>query len=188
MTYRRASWGLVALIAASAACFDSDDKLQAVATTTTGEPTTTTTTTGTTTTTDPTTGAATTTGSDVTCRDAIDCIFECAAAIQAQLSSDPGFEPDLSCFLECEELLSVEEAYKLLKLGNCASDRCAEMGECSMGGGSSGTSGGSDSSGSSTDGGVPPPDGPLDPCIMCIFVLMLDEEYEGCSEFAMECT
>ena len=57
-----------------------------------------------------------------------------------------------------------------------------------MGGGSSGTSGGSDSSGSSTDGGVPPPDGPLDPCIMCIFVLMLDEEYEGCSEFAMECT
>lgn len=184
MTHRGAIWGLVALVAAAPACFDSDEKFKLAATTTGDATTTTTSPTTTTTTTDPTTGPDTTTGSDQTCRDAIDCIFECAAAIQAQIQLDPDFEPDLSCFLECEETLSIPEAKKLLLLGNCAAEQCELMGECGAAGSSSGT-GGSESG--STDDGPPPPEGPLDPCIMCIFVLMLDEDFEGCSEFALAC-
>ena len=174
------------MLAASAACFDSDDKLQAVATTTTGEPSTTTTTAETTTTTDPTTGTATTTGSDASCRDAIDCIFECAAAAQAQVQIDPAYEPDFSCFLEvCIEILPKEEVLKLIKLGNCSADECASMGECGVPPETSG--GGGSDSGSSGDERPPPSGGLLDPCIQCIFVLMLDEEYPGCSEFALVC-
>lgn len=185
MIHRCVSWGLVALVAASAACFDSDEVFKAAATTTSSDPTTTTTSTSTTTTTtDPTTESSTT-GSDATCRDAIDCIFECAAALQAAIQNDPGFEADLSCFLECEETLSKEEALKLIELGNCAAEQCELMGECGMPDTTS--TGGSESDGGSSDEGPPPPEGPLDPCIMCIFVLMLDEDYKGCAEFAMAC-
>jgi hypothetical protein len=195
MIHRCVSWGLVALVAASAGCFDSDEVFKAAATTTTGDPTTTTTTTATTTTTDPTT-ESTTFVSDDTCRDAIDCIFECAAMVQAQMQLDPSYEPDLSCFTDCIEQLSVPEATKLLRLSECASMQCEAMNECGMGdttGGSdtgTGSSGTGSDSGSSSDGGDDgpiPPSGPLTPCLQCIFVLMLDEDFEGCQEFALEC-
>ena len=215
MIHRCVSWGLVALVAASAGCFDSDEVFKAAATTT-GETTTTTTSTGTTTTTDPTT-ESTTFVPDDTCRDAIDCIFECAAMIQAQTQLDPDFEPDLSCFTECIEQLSVDEAYKLLLLAECASTECEEPGfacepvdattggsesgsetggsESSSSGASSSSSSSSSSSGSSggsssSDGGDEgpiPPSGPLTPCLQCIFVFMLDEDFEACAEFAMAC-
>jgi hypothetical protein len=190
MIHRRVRWGLVALVAASAGCFDSDEVFKAAATTTTGDPTTTTTTTGTTTTTDPTT-ESTTFVSDDTCRDAIDCIFECAAMVQAQTMIDPDFEPDLSCFTDCIEQLSVPEAYKLLRLSECASMQCEAMNECGPGddttGGSESGSSSSGSEGGTDDGGPIPPSGPLTPCLQCIFVLMLDEDFEGCQEFALEC-
>lgn len=191
MIHRCVSWGLVALVAASAGCFDSDEVFKAAATTT-GETTTTTTSTGTTTTTatDPTT-ESTTFVSDDTCRDAIDCIFECAAMIQAQTQLDPDFEADLSCFTECIEQLSVDEAYKLLLLAECASTECEEPGfacepvEETTGGSDSGSSSGSE--GGTDDGGPIPPAGPLTPCLQCIFVFMLDEDFEACSEFALAC-
>ncbi len=182
---------LLGLLALVSACFNSDEKFrQSGTTSTTGASTSTTSP-------DPTTETTTTAGStgepDVTCRDAIDCIFECAAAVQAQLQIDPSYEPDLSCFLDCEEELTVQEAYKLLKLGNCASMVCADQGACvqpedttggsdgSSSGGSSGSSGSSSSDGGGGGGSV------IDPCIDCIFVHMLDPESPGCQEFAMDC-
>lgn len=186
MTIRRsrwsARWGLAALLASSAACFNSDEKFREVAPSTTTGETTTTTTPDPTTTTDPSTGPGTSTGSDATCRDAIDCIFECAAAIQAQQMQDPDFEPDLSCFLACVEQIPEEEAVKLLRLGNCASEQCVVMGECT-----DGSDPGTTGEGGTDDGPIPLPEGPLDPCIMCIFVLMLDEDFAGCREFALVC-
>lgn len=175
--------GLVALAAAGAGCFDSDEVFKVAATTTGADTTTTLPPTTTTSTTDPTTSTGSTGDPDVTCRDAIDCIFECAAAVQAQ-TMDPNYEPDLSCFLECEEQLTVPEAKKLLLLANCASEQCAMMGDCGSSDTTSTSSGGSSDS---TDDGPPPPEGPLTPCLMCIFVLMLDEDFEGCAEFAMAC-
>lgn len=183
MNLRRAKWGVLALVAAAPACFDSDEKFSTIVATTTGDATTTTTsgtTTGTT-----TTSTTEGTTSDQTCRDAIRCIFQCAAAIQAQLAIDPDYEPDFTCFLECEEQLSVDEAYKLIKLGNCAAEECAmNDGPCAP---PDETTGGSSSS--SGTGSPPPPDpgGLVDPCINCIFVIMLDEDHPGCQEFAMEC-
>jgi len=192
MIHRCVCWGLVALVAVSAGCFDSDEVFKAAATTT-GEPTTTTTSTNTTTTTttDPT-SESTTFVSDDTCRDAIDCIFECAAMIQAQTQLDPDFEPDLSCFTECIEALSVDEAYKLLLLAQCASDECEKPGlECEpVDATTGGTESGSETSGSESGGGDEgpiPPTGPLTPCLQCIFVLMLDEDFEGCAEFSLAC-
>jgi len=192
MIHRCVCWGLVALVAVSAGCFDSDEVFKAAATTT-GEPTTTTTSTNTTTTTttDPT-SESTTFVSDDTCRDAIDCIFECAAMIQAQTQLDPDFEPDLSCFTECIEALSVDEAYKLLLLAQCASDECEKPGlECEpVDATTGGTESGSETSGSEGGGGDEgpiPPTGPLTPCLQCIFVLMLDEDFEGCAEFSLAC-
>lgn len=193
----RAELLLVGLLALGGACFNSDEKFRQSGTTSTTGATTSTTAP------DPTTETTTTVGStgepDVTCRDAIDCIFECAAAVQAKLQMDPDYEPDLSCFLDCEEKLTVQEAYKLLKLGNCASMVCSDLGACmppddTTGGGSSSSDGGSSSSGgSSGSSGSSSSDGGggggsvIDPCIDCIFVHMLDPESPGCQEFAMDC-
>lgn len=185
MNLRRAKWGVLALVAAASGCFDSDEKFSAIVATSTGDATTTTTTTAETTT-STTTDATSSTTSDATCRDAITCIFQCAAMIQAQQAMDPDFEPDYSCFLECEEQLPVPEAYRLLKLGNCAAEECAlNDGPCAP---PEDPTGGTES-GSSTTSTEPPPDpgGLVDPCISCIFVILLDEEYPGCQEFAMEC-
>ncbi|MBC8074085.1 MAG: hypothetical protein IAG13_37540 [Deltaproteobacteria bacterium] len=189
MMYKRAAGGLLAIVLADAACFDSDQTVSRGATTgTTGEPTTSTTTV------DATTGETTTGGSTGpfdTCRDAIDCVFQCVAMNQGQA------EPDFSCILECSETLSVEEVKKLLELINCAGGVCRELGECASGdttGESS--SGGSSSSGSSSSGesssssssSTGPTDPPLiDPCLGCVFTRIQDEESPGCEEFAMAC-
>lgn len=174
-----------------ATCFDSDDKFKIAETTTTGLPTTTT---GV----DPsTTGSSTTMkpDPDVTCQDAIGCVFQCA--IDLQLNPTP--EPDLACFLDCIEVLTPEEAVKLLKLANCASELCAAEMMCdpndvSTTGGSSSSTGDtssstgddttSSSSSSSSSTGEPPL---IDPCLNCIFMKLVNEETPGCEEFAMEC-
>lgn len=196
MTYWRAG-GLLAIVLADLACFDSDQTIGQATTTnaTTGDVTTT----SATTTSDTTeTGSSSTTGTGKTCRDAIDCVFMCAAIIQGQLS-DPDYEPDLSCFLECEEQLSVDEVYLLLKLANCTALVCRDLGECaapsdsssssgsesssSSDGSSSGSSSSSESSSSSGEGDPPL----IDPCLQCVFERMLDPESPGCEEFAMQC-
>ncbi len=201
MRLQRAAWGLVVFVLADAACFDSDQTFKSAATTT-GTTGTTTTTTAETTTTGTTTTSAET-GPFDTCRDAIQCVFQCAGSIQAQLQQNPDFEPDLSCFIECAETLSVDEVYKLFNLINCTGQVCKDIGECvdssttssgesssssSTSGDTSSTSSSSSESSSSSSSSEGGEDGGLiDPCINCIFTRMLDPESPGCEEFAMMC-
>lgn len=170
-------------------CFDSDQKFKEAQTTgedTTGD--------STTMIPDPTTSSTGLSSSSsgeppATCRDAIRCVQGCAATLA--MSDLP--EPDLSCFLDCEEGLTVPEALDLLRLANCASEQCAMQGVCaedtgtgSSSGGTTGDAGSSSSSGSSstTDGGEDPD---IPPCLECVFVLMDDPQPPGCQEFADAC-
>lgn len=108
---------------------------------------------------------------DTTCRDAIDCLIECQYELIA--SMDP--EPDLSCFLECDQGLTVDEALILLKLGECIAQQCLDAGECA----------GADSG---TDSGTGTDTGPTDTdCLLCIAAYAMDPEPPGCMELAAEC-
>ncbi|MCB9701844.1 MAG: hypothetical protein H6711_08130 [Myxococcales bacterium] len=71
---------------------------------------------------DPTTGEP----GDLSCRGAIACLINCALNVP----TEPTPEPDLSCFLECEEGMSAEEVYDLFKFMNCVTDLCIETGAC----------------------------------------------------------
>jgi hypothetical protein len=190
MLYSRGSGGLLALALALPACFDSDQKFKLAETTSTSTSTSTTTTSTTAPSTETTSSG---TGPDGTCRDAIECIYNCAAMIAGQMQANPDLEPDLTCFLDCEEQLSVPEVKKLLEFASCCSMICEAEGECGGGssssGGESSSSGGSSSSSSSstTSGGGDGPPPLLDPCLQCVFVHMLDEESPGCEPFAMAC-
>ncbi|HET6583692.1 MAG TPA: hypothetical protein VFG69_09595 [Nannocystaceae bacterium] len=181
----------LAVASSVAGCFDSDDKLELAHATTTGLP-------STTTSVDPSTTSSSTTTMphpDMTCQDAITCVFQCA--IDLQLMPTP--EPDLACFLECIEVLTPDEAVKLIRLANCASELCAAEMMCSPNdlsttGGSSSSTGddttsstgeGTTGTGSSTSTGEPPL---IDPCLECIFGKLLEDNTPGCEEFAMECT
>jgi len=75
----------------------------------------------TTSTTDPTTGET----GDLDCRSAIACMVQCALNLPP-----PGPEPDLSCFLECQEGMSAQEVYDLFNFMNCVTDLCIEEGSC----------------------------------------------------------
>ncbi len=149
------------------ACFDSDEVFSAPGTTTTGDPVTTSTggDSSTTSILDPTTGEP-----DVSCRDAVVCIQDCAS----DLITMPTIEPDLGCFLDCEEQLTVREAYHLLRLANCAAEVCEASDACKSG--EEGTS--------SSSGGDPPL---VDPCLACVFGTMLDESPTECVEFHELC-
>jgi hypothetical protein len=194
MTYRRATGALLVIVLVGTACFDSDQTFKSAATTgTSGEPGTTTSSTTEVTT---ETSVASTTGPDGTCRDAIECVKMCAQMILVQMNADPDFEPDLSCFLDCEEQLSIPEVKLLLELTNCTSEVCRELGECSSGTSSSSSEGSSSSSSSSESSSdssssssttEAPPDPLFDPCLQCIFEHLLDPESPGCEEFAMQC-
>lgn len=73
------------------------------------------------------TGTTTTsTTGTLSCRTALSCLINCALNIP----QPPGPEPDLSCFLECEEGLSAEEVYDLFKFVNCVSNLCIDTGDC----------------------------------------------------------
>ncbi len=183
------SSGLALAFAAlvSASCFDSDQKLQGPPVGTTGEDDTTTTTTSTSTdTTGDLPGSSSTGTPPFTCEDAIACMVACG--VQLGLSMDP--EPDLSCLIDCvEEKLTVSETVDLLRLINCASDQCKELGACSSGAtgtDDTGTSTGDSSSSSTSDGGGG--SGALiDPCIDCIILYIQDESAPGCEEYANAC-
>lgn len=96
--------------------------------------------------------------SETTCRDAIDCLIEC----QADLIFNPQAEPDLSCFLTCDQGLSVEEAYLLFKLAECIGEQCTAEGEC---------------------GG----DATENECLICIASNGQDPQPPGCLEEAAAC-
>jgi hypothetical protein len=166
-------FGVVGL-AVTGACFNSDDKLVDEPGTTTGEtygpnPTTT------------EGGDETTTGEDpeVDCEDAIDCLIGCSSVLLDE-DFDPN-EPDLSCFIECESGLSVEEALELLRLTECLTNRCVEAGACdTLDETTGGTTGGD-------TGGTGDTDGPEFPCLDCLSTLVQDPEPPGCTEEASAC-
>jgi len=95
---------------------------------------------------------------ETTCRDAIDCLITCMSL--ALVNNDP--EPDLSCFIECDMGLSVDEAYYLFKLSECIVNQCAESGECG-------------------------PDSTDESCLLCIAAYANDPEPPGCLEEAAAC-
>lgn len=115
---------------------------------------------------------------DRTCRDAITCIRNCALDI----GLDPNPEPDLSCFLDCEEDLTVREAYHLLRLANCAADQCQMTNDCDDGMGTSGSGSGDDDGGGGGGG-----NDLIDPCLGCIFLVMQDANSAVCEEFQNQC-
>lgn len=162
------------VLAGTAGCFDSDEKFEPRAGTT-GEPDpTTTTAVGTSSSTgtiDPTTGEP-----DVSCRDAVECIQDCST----MLITDPSIEPDLGCFLDCEEQLTVREAYHLLRLANCAAAECEMREACSPGGDTDGDTD-TDASGDAGD------DGLVDPCLLCVFLEMNASNPTVCVEFHELC-
>lgn len=127
LAYRTLLHGLVATVVSLAALACNSDLIL-------DDPTTTTSTTNpvtteppdpwdfTTSTTDPTTGDS----GDLSCRSAIACLINCAI----NLPTEPTPEPDLSCFLECQDGMSAEEVYDLFKFINCVTDLCIENGSC----------------------------------------------------------
>ncbi len=164
-------------------CFDSDEKYVPAAgsTSTTGPITTTSSST-----TSTTSGSSSTTAApDVTCRDAIDCVVGCAGQLQASMLP----EPDLTCFLDCEEGLTVDEALHLFYLTECVTNVCIDNGTCDVlvpTETSTGSSGGSSSSSSGSDTGSTT--GPPNPCLDCILSYMLDKNPGGmCQSLADEC-
>jgi hypothetical protein len=171
---------------ATVACFDSDEKFQA-GTTTSGS------TTGTTGT-DPTT-STTTSGTTAmeggTCRDAITCVQECIVEVITEMAE----EPDLSCFIECIEVLTIVEAKELLEYVQCVSVLCEAEMKCeedeTTGSSSSGDGSGDGSSSTSTTGPTEPPP-LLGECLTCVFDKLpresTDPELGNCQELAMECT
>lgn len=167
---------LVALLAVLGAggCFDSDEKFEPRAGTTTGEPDPMTTTgdgTSSTGTIDNTTGEP-----EFTCRDAIVCMQACAF----ELVINPSVEPDLGCLLDCvEDNLTVRETYNLLQLSNCVADICEQQSECMPEGGDTDTDG--SSTGGGDDGGI------IDPCLQCIFTKLNEPEPAECQEFHQVC-
>lgn len=204
-----ALWGLVAI--APLGCFDSDDKgLRAAPVGTTGD------TTGPI---DPDTSTGLPPrppiddGGEGTCAQALGCLGQCILTIQQQLVMDVE-EVDLSCFLECDQDLSVEQATVLLRLFECSFEQCATtllddegVPFCEQSGGTSsstgepGSTGGSGDSGSDTGSGSgsgssssgepppPPPDDPslFDPCTQCLLLTVNDDDEPNCAELRNMC-
>lgn len=131
----------------------------------------------------------------MTCRDAIDCVWGCAGELLA--SELP--EPDLTCFLECEEGLTVPEALHLFRLTECVTNKCIDLGVCdilvptettssSSSGGESTSTGGESSSSSTGTSSSTGDNGPDNPCLDCILANMRDEQPGGdCQGLADMC-
>lgn len=127
-------------------------------------------------------------GSDpgITCRDALYCVVGCVAEFEATNAA----EPDLTCILECEESLTVEESLHLFELTECVSTKCIELGVCevleptgTVGEPSTGSGTGSGSGGSGSSGVVPPTQ-----CLDCILANIFDEQPGGdCQSYADAC-
>lgn len=167
-----------------AGCFDSDEKYQPAAgsTSTTGPISTTSSSTST------SSSSSTTAEPEVTCRDAIACVFGCITALQTSMLP----EPDLTCFLECEPGLTSEEVLDLFYLAECVTNECIADGNCdvlvptetstSTGEGSSSSSTGTDTGSSSTTG-----ENPTTICLNCVVGAMMDPQPPGCMELAAQC-
>jgi hypothetical protein len=180
---------LGACLGPMAGCFDSDEKYQPIApsTSTTGTISTTSSSSS-----SSSTSSSTTAEPEETCRDAIQCVQACLTELQLSMSP----EPDLTCFLECEPGLTSEEVLDLFHLAECVTNKCIDDGHCdvllpdettSTGGSSSSSSSGSSSTG--TDTGTSSTTG-LDPtteCLNCVIGGINDPAPPGCMEVAAQC-
>ena len=186
--------GLVAMALAAvgiAGCFDSDDKgLRAAPVGTTGD------TTGIV---DPSTSTGLPPrppiddGGNGTCKQSLGCLQNCIGSIQQQLLMEVP-ELDLSCFLECDEELSIEQAVLLIDLFDCAFQHCQTTEDdegnifcpeaSSTGSGTTGSD-----SGSSTTAEPPPPEDPglFDPCTQCLFLTVNDDTEPDCADLRNMC-
>lgn len=164
-------------------CFDSDEKYQpaAVSTSTSGPPP------MTTSSSTSTSGSSSTTAEpEVTCRDAIACVFGCVTELQTSMLP----EPDLTCFLECEPGLTSEEVLDLFRLTECVTNVCIELvPECDILVPSETSTGTSSSGGESSSGTSGTTDAvPANPCLDCVVARLLDENPGGeCQAFADAC-
>jgi hypothetical protein len=103
---------------------------------------------------------------EITCRDAIECLVIC----QSARIFNPQPEPDLSCFYNCDQGLTAEEAYLLILLAECIGDKCAM----------------------DPDGADPlvapcGPDSTENDCLICIAANGQDPQPIGCEEQAAAC-
>ncbi|MCA9709453.1 MAG: hypothetical protein KDK70_26670 [Myxococcales bacterium] len=165
------------------ACFDSDEKLVPLdPTTSTSGPST-----GTSTSTTTSDSSSTTAEPEQTCRDAIDCVVGCAGELQMQQSA----ELDLTCFLTCEDGLTVAETLHLFRLTECVTNKCISQGVCdflvptesSSSGSSSGGESSSSGTGTDTTDGTRP-----NLCLQCVLTNILDEQLGGeCQTLADMC-
>lgn len=180
--------GMVSL----ASCFDSDDKgLRAAPVGTTGD------TTGSI---DPGTSTGLPPrppiddGGNGTCKQSLGCLQNCIGSIQQQLLMELP-ELDLSCFLECDEELSIEQAVLLIDLFDCAFAHCQSTADeegnifCPEEGAGSTGSGSGSGSGSGTTAEPPPPEDPglFDPCTQCLFLTVNADDEPDCAELRNMC-
>lgn len=122
---------------------------------------------------------------EVTCRDAIACVLGCATELQVSMLP----EPDLTCFLECEPGMTVDELLDLFRLTECVTLYCIELGQCDIlvptetsttsGDGGDMTTTGTDTGAGST--------GDRFSCVNCVFGAVSDPNPPGCQEFADDC-
>ncbi len=104
---------------------------------------------------------------DATCRDAVDCIIDCALDLGTVTNTD---EVDLSCFFDCEAGLTTDEALQLVRLGACVFDYCTAEGFC--------------------EATPEDPLAPLDadgPCLICIAAGIGQPDQDFCQEEFMTC-
>jgi hypothetical protein len=105
---------------------------------------------------------------EITCRDAMECLVSCLT----DLMLDPEPDPDLSCFLECDEGLSQDEAYKLIQLAECIGNKCAMD---------------PDGAGPMISPCEPEPEPKDNDCFLCTVANSQDPEPSGCIEEATAC-
>jgi hypothetical protein len=98
----------------------------------------------------------------------VECILDCANELQSNPQPE---EVDLSCFFDCEEGLTVEEALLLVELGACVFQDCTDQGLC--------------------EATPENPLAPLDPegdCILCIALgISTTNDGDACEEEFLAC-
>jgi hypothetical protein len=103
---------------------------------------------------------------ETTCRDAIDCLVVC----QSMQIFNPQPEPDYSCFFQCDAGLTVEEAFKLIKLAECIGNKCSM-----------------DPDGAGPEVAACGPESTENACLICIAENGSDPQPPGCLEEAAAC-
>lgn len=98
---------------------------------------------------------------DWTCEDGIRCVQRCISDLL--LGGVPP-DPDLSCVIECIEMLTIPEAYDFLLLSNCVAEVCEAEGQC----------------GAAEEPYQDPADLPIGTCLNCMRIRIGNADRPGC--------